>query len=69
MASSALEITRKSAGRFVIKSLMKIDPVDDQCREIMSNVCCHVADAFEQSVITTVVSCSLVCCVTALNSW
>ena len=56
MASSALEITRKAAGRVAIKALMILDPVNEQRQDIMSNVCCHIASAFEQSVVTAVVN-------------
>lgn len=56
MASHALDMCKKPAGRFAIKALMVIPAVDEACQEIMSNVCCHVANSFEQSVVQSVVS-------------
>ena len=55
ISSNAIDMVKRGSGRFLIKALMRIAPVDRACREIMSNVCCHVAHSLEQSVIPTVV--------------
>lgn len=56
IGSNAIDMVKRGSGRFLIKALMRIAPVDRACREIMSNVCCHVAHSLEQSIIPTVVS-------------